>query len=80
MVTGKVTYATALCSDDNYSMGREWTGPYRGGCLVKEVTATIAFGTGKTVVAFPFGTPFASPDSTYSQFAVDGDNDGANIM
>ena len=43
---------------------------------MKEITATIAFETGKTVVAFPF----ASPDSTYSQFAVDGDNDGANIM
>ena len=45
MVTGKVTYATALCSDDNYSMGREWTGPYRGSCIVTGITATITLTT-----------------------------------
>ena len=73
MVTGKVSYATALCSDDNYSMGREWTGPYRGGCWVKEITATITLATGKTVVAFPFAL---GSGSTYSQFAVDPSNGG----
>ena len=46
MVSGKVSYKTLLCNNDNYSMGKDWTAPYsRGGCLVTGVTATITLTT-----------------------------------
>jgi len=66
-VTGTVVYAA--CSDDDFKIaagpGTSWTGPYRGGCLITEISAQIAYeGT------FVEATPYESSGTSYSEFAV----------
>ena len=66
--SGKVSYASIFCSDDNYSAGANggtWTASSRGVCLVTEVSATL-FVDGKPVNA----TPYSSSGTSYSQFAI----------
>ena len=42
-VKGKVKYASAFCSDDNYEIAPwgSWTAGSRGVCLLTEVSATV---------------------------------------
>lgn len=66
--SGKVTYASFFCSDDNYSAGAnggQWTASSRGVCLVTEITATL-FVNGSPVNA----APYTSSGTSYSQFAI----------
>ena len=66
-VKGKVKYASAFCSDDNYEIapGGSWTAGSRGVCLLTEVSATVHT-PGQDAKA----TPYESSGTSYSQFAV----------
>ncbi|GAA4371026.1 hypothetical protein GCM10023185_46110 [Hymenobacter saemangeumensis] len=66
--SGKVYYASAFCSDDDYSVaanGGTWTANSRGVCLVTEVSATV-YVNGQPVGA----SPYTSSGTSYSQFAI----------
>ena len=62
-VKGKVKYASAFCSDDNYEIApwESWT----AGCLLTEVSATVHTPGHDTKA-----TPYESSGTSYSQFAV----------
>jgi hypothetical protein len=65
--SGKVSYASIFCSDDNYTVGPNstWTASSRGVCLVTKITATLSvFGTDYQA------TPYESSGTSYSQFAI----------
>ena len=66
-VSGKVSYASIFCSDDDYSAtpSTTWTGPGRGVCLVTEITATVQTPNGNIVA-----TPYTSSGTSYSEYAV----------
>ncbi|MFR5415364.1 MAG: hypothetical protein ACLTJE_28985, partial [Enterocloster bolteae] len=66
-VKGKVKYASAFCSDDNYEIAPwgSWTAGSRGVCLLTEVSATVHT-PGQDAKA----TPYESSGTSYSQFAV----------
>ena len=66
-VSGKVTYASIFCSDDNYSATpyTTWSASSRGICLVTEISATVKTPDGDIVA-----TPYSSSGTSYSQFAV----------
>jgi hypothetical protein len=71
-VKGKVDYASAFCSDDNYGMGpyKDWTANSRGVCLVTEISATVST-PGQDTSA----TAYTSSGTSYSEFAVLQTND-----
>ena len=66
-VKGKVKYASAFCSDDNFEIAPwgSWTADSRGVCLLTEVSATVHT-PGQDAKA----TPYESSGTSYSQFAV----------
>lgn len=66
-IVGKVTYASAFCSDDKYTAtpGVTWKASSRGVCLVKEITAVVRTPTGDILA-----TPYTSSGTSYSQFMV----------
>ena len=66
-VKGKVKYASAFSSDDNYEIAPwgSWTAGSRGVCLLTEVSATVHT-PGQDAKA----TPYESSGTSYSQFAV----------
>jgi hypothetical protein len=65
--SGKVSYASAFCSNDDYSVSSygQWTANSRGVCLITEVSATL-YVNGSPIVA----TPYTSSGTAYSQFAI----------
>jgi len=66
--SGKVYYASAFCSNDDYSVaanGGQWTASGRGVCLVTEVSATL-YVNGTPVNA----SSYTSSGTSYSQFAI----------
>ena len=66
-VSGKVSYMSIFCSDDDYSATPEttWTAEHRGVCLVTEITATVKTPDGDIVAK-----PYTSSGTSYSEFAV----------
>jgi hypothetical protein len=68
-VSGTVKYLSP-CNDDNYTIpagpGRSWTGPYRGVCLVTDISGEIS-GYGPNYI---HATPYSSSGTSYSEFAV----------
>lgn len=67
IASGKVSYASAFCSDDTYYVtpNTSWTANSRGVCLVTKISATVETPTGKFEA-----TPYTSSGTSYSQFAV----------
>jgi len=65
--SGTVTYPSAFCSNDNYSVtpGTVWTASGRGVCLLTEITATLNTPNGQITA-----TPYTSSGTSYSQFAI----------
>ncbi|MFK7786944.1 MAG: hypothetical protein AB8B56_17620 [Crocinitomicaceae bacterium] len=66
-ISGKVSYASIFCSDDDYSAtpNTTWTASSRGVCLVTGISATV-----KTPNGDVQATPYSSSGTAYSQFAV----------
>lgn len=66
-VSGKVSYMSMFCSDDDYSAtpGTTWKATSRGVCLLTKITATVKTPGGDIVA-----TPYTSSGTSYSQFAV----------
>ncbi len=66
-VKGEVKYASAFCSNDDYTAdpNKGWTASSRGVCLLTEITATVIV-DGNDVKA----TSYTSSGTSYSQFAV----------
>ncbi|MDO7850317.1 hypothetical protein [Hymenobacter convexus] len=66
--SGKVSYASIFCSNDDYTVsanGGNWTASSRGVCLVTEISATVFTPSGPVVAA-----PYTSSGTAYSQFAI----------
>lgn len=65
--SGTVHYASAFCSNDNFSIAAhgQWTASSRGVCLITEISVTV-YVNGSPVNA----TPYTSSGTSYSQFAV----------
>lgn len=66
-VSGKVSYMSIFCSDDDYSAtpSTTWQASSRGVCLLTKITATVKTPNGDIVA-----TPYTSSGTSYSQFAV----------
>ncbi|MBP1962991.1 hypothetical protein GQF04_28400 [Paenibacillus aceris] len=66
-VSGKVEYASFLCSDDNYNVQRDetWTATSRGVCLVTRITATVKTPSGNITAE-----PYTSSGTSFSKFAI----------
>jgi hypothetical protein len=67
-VAGKVSYASAFCSDDDYTINPSpgtWTAKSRGVCLVTEISAKLLV-NGSWVNA----SSYTSSGTSYSQFAI----------
>ena len=65
---GKVEYASAFCSNDDYTAnanGGQWTASSRGVCLVTKVSAKLNV-NGNWVDA----SPYTSSGTSYSQFTI----------
>jgi hypothetical protein len=67
VVTGKVSYMSAFCSDDNYTVtpNTTWQAKSRGVCLLTEITAVVQTPNGNVVA-----TPYTSSGTSYSNFAI----------
>lgn len=67
IVSGKVDYMSAFCSDDSYTVtpGTTWKASSRGVCLLTKVTATVKTPNGEIVA-----TPYESSGTSYSRFAI----------
>ncbi|GIL67122.1 hypothetical protein Vafri_20570 [Volvox africanus] len=64
----KVDYLSLFCSDDGYTVsanGATWTGPDRGVCLVKKVSATLNTPQGNVEAE-----AYTSSGTAYSQYAI----------
>lgn len=64
---GTVSYASAFCSDDQYSVkaGQAWQATSRGVCLVTQISAYLSVGD-KTIQA----ASYESSGTSYSQYAI----------
>ncbi|GIL67117.1 hypothetical protein Vafri_20566 [Volvox africanus] len=65
---GQVDYLSLFCSDDGYTVsanGATWTGPDRGVCLVKRVSATLNTPQGNVEAE-----AYTSSGTAYSQYAI----------
>ena len=62
-VTGTVHYASAFCSNDNFSVDSQktWTAKSRGVCLVTKITASVKVTNGAVSA-----TPYTSSGTSYS--------------
>lgn len=67
LVTGKVSYMSIFCSDDEYSVAANstWEASSRGVCLLQNISAVVVTPNGEV-----FATPYSSSGTSYSQFAV----------
>ncbi len=67
VVSGKVSYMSIFCSDDNYTVSPNtmWEASSRGVCLLTEITATVKTPNGNIVA-----TPYTSSGTSYSNFAI----------
>lgn len=67
IVSGKVSYMSVFCSDDNYNVTpfTTWEASSRGVCLLTEISATVKTPNGDIVA-----TPYTSSGTSYSEFAV----------
>lgn len=67
IVSGKVSYASIFCSDDNYNVTplTTWKASSRGVCLLTKISATVKTPNGDIVA-----TPYESSGTSYSQFAI----------
>ncbi|MFC3803520.1 hypothetical protein [Cohnella sp. GCM10012308] len=65
--SGKVEYASFLCSDDSYSVQRDetWRASSRGACLLTKITATVRTPSGNIEAE-----PYTSSGTSYSNFAI----------
>jgi hypothetical protein len=66
--SGTVFYASAFCSNDNYTVspnGAKWTASSRGVCLVTQISATVRTPSGDIPA-----TPYESSGTSFSQFAI----------
>ena len=66
-IDGEVKYASAFCSDDDYSATPQtkWSASNRGACLIIRVSATV-----KTPDENKAAEPYSSSGTSYSNFAV----------
>jgi hypothetical protein len=64
--SGKVSYRSAFCSNDNYSVtpNTTWSNG-RGVCLITEISAVVQTSNGNIEA-----TPYTSSGTSYSQFAI----------
>ena len=71
-ISGEVKYASAFCSDDDYTAqpGTKWFASSRGVCLITRVTATVQTPNGDKTAA-----SYSSSGTSYSKFAVIGEGD-----
>lgn len=67
IVSGKVDYMGAFCSDDSYTVtpNTTWTTSSRGVCLLTKVSATVKTPNGEIVAK-----PYESSGTSYSRFAI----------
>lgn len=67
IASGTVSYASAFCSNDDYTVtpNTTWSASSRGVCLVTEISATVKTPNGDIVA-----TPYTSSGTSYSQFAI----------
>lgn len=67
IATGTVSYASAFCSNDDYTVtpGTSWTASSRGVCLLTEISAVLQTPNGNIQA-----TPYTSSGTSYSQFAI----------
>ncbi|RKS96051.1 hypothetical protein [Chryseobacterium defluvii] len=67
IASGKVSYMSIFCSDDDYSVtpNTTWEAKSRGVCLLTEISATIKTPNGEVVA-----TPYTSSGTSYSNFAI----------
>jgi hypothetical protein len=67
IASGKVSYRSIFCSDDNYSVtpNTTWQASSRGVCLLTKITATVKTPSGDIVA-----TPYESSGTSYSNFAI----------
>lgn len=67
IVSGKVDYMSAFCSDDNYSVtpNTTWKAKSRGVCLLTKVSATVKTPNGEIVAK-----SYESSGTSYSRFAI----------
>ncbi|MFZ2161116.1 MAG: hypothetical protein WAW02_02755 [Sideroxyarcus sp.] len=65
--SGKVSYASAFCFDNDYTVSPDasWTADGRGVCLVTEISAVVETPNGKMQAK-----PYSSLGTSYSQFAI----------
>jgi hypothetical protein len=66
-ISGKVSYRSAFCSNDDYSVGngKTWTASSRGICLLTKITATVDTPNGNVDAK-----SYTSAGTTYARFAV----------
>lgn len=64
---GKVSYASAFCRDDNYSVTpqTQWKASSRGVCLVTKISATVRTPQGDIVAE-----SYTSSGTSYSTFII----------
>lgn len=67
IASGTVSYASAFCSNDHYTVtpNTTWTATSRGVCLLTKITATVQTPNGNIVAA-----EYTSSGTSYSQFAI----------
>ena len=67
IATGHVKYVSGFCADDKYDVtpNTTWKASGRGLCLLSEISAVVKTPNGNIVA-----TPYTSPGTTYSQFAI----------
>jgi hypothetical protein len=67
IVSGKVSYKSLLCKNDDYNVTPKthWTAKSRGVCLVTRITAIVKTPNGNIEAK-----PYKSSGTSYSQFAV----------
>ena len=67
IISGKVSYMSAFCSNDHYDAtpNTTWKAGSRGVCLVTKISAKVKTPDGDIVA-----TPYTSSGTSYSEFAV----------
>ncbi|WP_299181090.1 hypothetical protein [uncultured Chryseobacterium sp.] len=67
IASGKVSYMSIFCSDDNYTVtpNTTWQAGSRGVCLLTEISATLQTPNGNIQA-----TPYTSSGTSYSEFAI----------
>lgn len=81
-VRGTVEYASAFCSNDNYSVapGRTWRARNRGVCLITGITGSIPNGTQSRYGERTLVTKYTSSGTAYAQFRIEAFGDRYRIF